>query len=267
MSDQRQYNEKEIAQIFEEAAKELEESRNQRLTGEGLSLAELQAIGADSGIPPEFIARAASRLYQASPTALSSTASPFEKSWGAPIGVSHTVALPRMVTEAEWNALVVDLRTTFDARGTIEQDGSFRQWTNGNLQILLEPIGKGSRLRMETTNASAKSGLAVGPFYTAMALILPLIMLFTGFMPALLAISAFIFLVGWAVWGYYKLTTPKWAEARKSQMEAVAARLMAQVASLADPAEATDNSPAISLDSEPEPGEALQTRSPTRLRS
>ncbi len=264
MGDQRRYNDKEIAKIFEQAAKELESARQQSLMGEGLSLKELQAIGAESGIPAEFIARAAASLYQG-PAAFK----PEEKYLGVPISVSHTVDLPRMLTEDEWNALVVDLRATFDAKGKIEQDGAFRQWTNGNLQILLEPIGKGSRLRMKTTQASAKAGLAVGPFYTALALIFPLIMLFKGYESFMVFITALIFLVGWSVTGYYALKTPKWAKLRKQQMEAVASRMVSQMdlGKEVTPTAEAEIKPLISLDPEPIPEKEKSKSSRTRLRS
>ncbi len=75
---------------------------------------------------------------------------------GLPLGVGRTVELGRKLTDEEWDHLVVDLRETFDARGQVRQDGSLRQWTNGNLQALLEPTPTGDRLRLRTMNGNAR---------------------------------------------------------------------------------------------------------------
>src|SRR6185369_2512687 len=64
--------------------------------------------------------------------------------------------------EDEWDRLVVDLRETFDARGTIRSDGSLKQWTNGNLQALLEPTATGHRLRLRTVMGAARAQLTAG---------------------------------------------------------------------------------------------------------
>ncbi len=54
------------------------------------------------------------------------------------------------------------LRETFDARGRLKAEGSFRQWTNGNLQALLEPTSSGHRLRLSTRKGDVKALVAVG---------------------------------------------------------------------------------------------------------
>ena len=61
-----------------------------------------------------------------------------------PVGVSRTVTSAGNFTEREWERLVVDLRETFDAKGAVKREGSFRQWTNGNLQALVEPTASRS---------------------------------------------------------------------------------------------------------------------------
>ncbi len=64
-------------------------------------------------------------------------------------------------SDEEWERLVVDLRETFDARGIVRHDGALKQWTNGNLQVLLEPDEKGHRVRLRTTKGDAR-GMMVG---------------------------------------------------------------------------------------------------------
>jgi hypothetical protein len=127
----RRYNDKEIAAIFRAATDGPAEPHPEVPRDEGLTLADLQAIGGEVGIAPEAIVRAAQGLdvrRGASRTFL-----------GLPLGVARTVNLNRRLTDAEWERLVVQLREVFDARGVTRSEGSLRQWTNGNLQVLLEP--------------------------------------------------------------------------------------------------------------------------------
>ena len=76
--------------------------------------------------------------------------------------MGRTVYLDRPVSDHEWDLLVVDLRETFNARGKLRQEGSFRQWTNGNLQVLLEPTDSGERLRLKTVKSGARASILMG---------------------------------------------------------------------------------------------------------
>ncbi len=150
--------------------------------------------------------------------------------FGSPVGVSITVDLPRMPTETEWNALVVDLRTTFNAQGALHQAGDFRQWTNGNLKIFLEPMGEGSRLRMTTKNASGVSGLWAGPVYIGMALFMVLLVFVAAkFEPFILGFSGIIALAGILVHAYYRMKMLGWSEARQAQMQGVGDRMLGRM--------------------------------------
>ena len=81
---------------------------------------------------------------------------------GLPISVERTVELNRWLSDAEWERLVVQLREVFSAKGRMSASGSFRQWTNGNLQALLEPSTNGHRLRLRTLKGSARGSIGVG---------------------------------------------------------------------------------------------------------
>src|SRR5438093_10213743 len=153
---ERGYNDKEIAAIFRAAAEEGPQSPQRGVArDEGLTLAELQAIGSEVGIPSDAVAQAARavdvRLGASSRTFL-----------GLPIGVARTVNLNRRLTDQEWEQLVVQLRDVFNARGTTRSDGSLRQWTNGNLQVLLEPTETGHRLRFRTLHGAARAAMGAG---------------------------------------------------------------------------------------------------------
>jgi len=160
----RRYDDKEIAAIFRAAADGARPSESDVPRDEGLTLAELQAIGREVGLAPEAVARAAHSL-DVRAGAESRTF------FGLPIGVARTVNLNRRLTDDEWERLVVQLREVFAARGSLRSEGSFRQWTNGNLQVLLEPTDTGHRLRFRTVHGGAMASIRAGSFAVAMAAI------------------------------------------------------------------------------------------------
>ena len=113
-----------------------------------MTLAQLQEIGREVGIAPVMVAEAAK--------AIDLLGRPMSRYFlGLPIGVGRTVNLDRKLSDEEWERFVVDLRETFDARGRLKSEGSFRQWTNGNLQALLEPTPTGQQVRLRTLKGAA----------------------------------------------------------------------------------------------------------------
>src|SRR6266851_851100 len=216
---ERRYNDKEIAAIFRGAAEEGPQSPQREVArDEGLTLTELQAIGSEVGISSEAVAQAARavdvRLGAASRTFL-----------GLPIGMARTVNLNRRLTDEEWERLVVQLREVFNARGRTRADGSLRQWTNGNLQVLLEPTETGHRLRFRTLHGGARfsigAGFAVlgvtGTVAISSALGGPLGDAIPGI--ALLAVAGIAMIASGA------LRLPRWARLRQRQMEDLATRV------------------------------------------
>src|SRR3989449_11005906 len=153
--DERRYNDKEIAAIFRAAAEAQQNPPHDVPRDEGLTLPDLQAIGREVGIPSDAVERAA----QALDVRLDATSRTF---LGLPIGVARTVNLNRRLTDEEWERLVVQLRDVFNARGRTRTDGSLRQWTNGNLQVLLEPTETGHRLRFGTLHGGARASIGAG---------------------------------------------------------------------------------------------------------
>jgi len=218
MADRR-YNDKEIAAIFRAAAEEGPQSPQREVArDEGLTLAELQSIGTEVGISSEAVAQAARavdvRLGGASRTFL-----------GLRIGVARTVNLNRRLTDEEWERLVVQLREVFNARGRTRSDGSLRQWTNGNLQVLLEPTETGHRLRFRTTHGAARASIGAGLAVLGVTAIVAVSGAIWGTLGdaasgiALMAAAG----VGMIVSGALRL--PRWARLRERQMEALAARI------------------------------------------
>ena len=215
---ERRYSEEEVAAIFERAAKEQHTARRQLPPGEGMTLAELQEIGQDVGLPAELVARAALSIDRGGrPTS--------RKFLGLPLGVGRTVELDRRLTDEEWEHLVGDLRETFEARGRVRYDGPFRQWTNGNLQALLEPTATGHRLRLQTLNGNSRGLMTGGLGLLGVATTLIVASAVTGGLAASLSGVAFLAAMGLGMFGLGAIRLPGWARLRRNQMGAVAERL------------------------------------------
>lgn len=218
---ERRYNDDEVEAIFARASEDEQASTQITRSAEGLTLADLQVIGREAGIAPERVTQAARSLEQTrqptAPTLL-----------GLPVGVSRTVTLERRLSEAEWERLVVDLRETFDARGAVRTDGSFRQWANGNLQVLVEPDGDGQRIRFRTVKGDSRALILGGLGMMGVAAATTLAAVLTGTMGATEAFASVgtIGLMGAGMFAFGALRLPGWAKQRRQQMEDVAKRLI-----------------------------------------
>jgi hypothetical protein len=220
---ERRYTDEETAAIFKAAA-ELQQAQAApggelaaASSGEGMTLAQLQQIGREVGIPSELVARAAHGLE------LRGRAS-VRRFVGLPIGVGRTVTLQRTLTEEEWERLVVDLRETFDARGRLRTDGGFRQWTNGNLQALLEPTPTGQQLRLRTVKGDAYAMMSSGFAMLAFDAFLVALRSMAGRTSGTAVVVSFA-AAGIAMITLGALRIPGWAKRRQQQMEEIAARL------------------------------------------
>jgi hypothetical protein len=217
MTDRR-YNDEEVAAIFLTAAENPGTAPVQTPRNEGLTLADLQEIGREVGIAPDAVALAAQSLE----LRRQAVARTF---LGLPIGVERTVPLNRWLTDGEWEQLVVELREVFRARGTVRSYGSLRQWTNGNLQALLEPTATGHRLRLGTVKGDARTGMAGGLAIIGVSAAVAIAGAVGGqFAPAVPGI-ALLLVTGLGLFANSALRLPSWARLRGRQMEAIAARL------------------------------------------
>jgi hypothetical protein len=218
MADRR-YSDDEISAIFAKAA-EAPQQPLQASGEEGLTLAELQQIGREAGISSVAIAQAARSLD------LGALAAP-RRLLGLPIGVERTIALNRRVSDEEWEHIVVRLREVFDARGTVREHGNFRQWTNGNLQALLEPTPAGHRLRLRTTKASARAGIGMGFITMGMGAFVAISAAMAGRIGAATPGIALMTLMGAGMMAFNAFSLPGWARLRGRQMDAIAGELAA----------------------------------------
>jgi hypothetical protein len=225
MSEKR-YTEEEVAAIFERAAKTEHAALPAPEESNGMTLAALQDIGREVGISPESIALAARAMDQ--------SGRPASRTFlGLPIGVGRTVELDRPISDADWERLVADLRDTFSARGAVRYDGPFRQWTNGNLQALVEPTANGHRVRLRTLKGDSRTlmagGMAMLGFATAT--LIAVVVAGGGIDHASTTGIGILTVLGLGIFGAGALQLPSWARRRRAQIEQVLARL-----ALAEPA-------------------------------
>jgi hypothetical protein len=229
MSDERRYDEAETAYILERASADTHTDASRALAagdgGEagprGLSLRQLRAVAAESGISADAVERAAAAVRRGDlvPTRRAMYA-------GLPVGVSRTIEFAHPVSDETWDRLVVLLRETFSARGRVSRHGTLREWNNGNLVALLEPTPQGHRLRLSTRKGNAGGLIGLGSFslVTSAAVSVPLWLASGGVAPTAWWAPAVLALVGVANLGGMAWTLPRWARTRAAQMEALAER-------------------------------------------
>lgn len=223
MTSDRRFNEEETALILERAA--AAESaraeggtsvtrRGQGQGSAGMTLAQLEEIATEVGLRPEDIRAAAQAMDRGDMVRTERTTT-----MGLPVGVSRTVPLARDMTDLEWERLVVVLRETFQARGTVRREGSLREWSNGNLHALVEPTATGFRLRMSTKKGSALSNVLFGGVILLTGLSL---MVDSSGFTLRVGMASIMSMVGAGTLAYSMLALPKWAGTRAAQMESVA---------------------------------------------
>jgi len=217
---ERRYSEAEVAAIFDKASTAQLGSPRQLPSGEGMTLAGLQEIGREVGIPPELVAQAAQSIDRGGREATRTLL-------GLPIGVGKSIDLGRKLTDAEWEHLIVDLRETFDATGVVKQDGTFRQWTNSNLKVLVEPAPTGQRIRFQTYNGTAAGLIGGGLAMLGVCAAMGAALAAAGRLGEPRPVSGLVFMaimsLGVFAWGAIRL--PSWARLRRRQMEELAERL------------------------------------------
>ena len=216
---ERRYSDSEIAAIFRAAAEGPQLLPQREVPREeGLTLTELQAIGHEVGIAPEAVAQAAQGLDVR-------RGAESRRFLGLPIGVARTVNLNRRLSDEEWERLVVLLREVFNARGVTRSDGSLRQWTNGNLQVLLEPTETGHRLRFGTLHGGASAMIGAGLTALGAAGVVAIVTSINGTLGAAMTGIGFMAVAGLGMIASGALRLPGWARLRGRQMEAIATKV------------------------------------------
>ncbi|MEO7361735.1 MAG: hypothetical protein ABI120_15495 [Gemmatimonadaceae bacterium] len=217
---ERRYNEAEVATIFERATQAPPSATPFNSATDGMTLTQLQEIGAEVGISADSIALAATTVEQPAPDAQRTFL-------GRPLGASRTVQLGRPLTDIEWERLVAELREIFNAPGKLTGYGSLRQWTNGNLQVLLEPTATGQRLRMQTTKADAPAMMitGLGMFSAASAMTIAASAFGALDDKGMLVAMGFLGVVGITMFATTAGRLARWARTRQQQFDVIAARV------------------------------------------
>ncbi|GAB5520228.1 MAG: hypothetical protein RhofKO_24790 [Rhodothermales bacterium] len=223
MAAERRYSEEEIAAIFQKAVEAQETTRRQQAPDRGLTLDELKAIGAESGIDAAFIEHAAQAVH----------VRPAETDQvtylRVPIGVSHTVDLPGSLSEANWHRVVAECQATFQADGKQRHTRTTREWYNGNLKIIAEPSESGHRLRMRTIKSDAKGLILMSAIFGVMGLVFTLLRFVNGVGTDLPETGIVFFWSGLAMGLVTALQQPGWARKREQQMATLAEKATAWV--------------------------------------
>jgi hypothetical protein len=223
MTDRR-YDDDEAAEIFRKAAEGPQSLPSQAAGEQGMTLAELQDIAREAGISPDAVASAA-RALEIQPRAGGRTF------LGLPIGVERSVALSRKLSDDEWERLVVQLREVFHARGNVSTTGSFRQWTNGNLQVLLEPTASGQRLRISTVRGNAIASMSIGAAMLGLGIVMAIAATISGHLAEATMGIAILTGGGAAALANGALRIPGWARLRARQMEGITTQLAIETGS------------------------------------
>lgn len=221
---ERRYSDDEVREIFARATEVQHRNAAARTGSEGMSLVQLEEIAREAGIAPELVSAAARELDQPQPA-------PLPTVLGLPVGVGRSVALPRALSDQEWERLVVRLRDTFNARGIIETQGRFRTWRNGNLQVLVEPTDEGDRVRFRTVKGDTRALVSAGLAMSAVSAVTVLVASFTGAEQLARALASLgsVGVIGVSLTVAGLLRLPGWRRVRQRQMDELADQLLREI--------------------------------------
>lgn len=201
MNDERRYSQAELRAIFERAAERQEAaSRAESASGGQLTLAELQEIGAASGIDPAHVAAAAAEL-----ASWKRASAPSQQTRWPRQALAERV-VPGPVSDDAWEAMVSELRRSLGKPGIAGQVGRTREWTTMSsggrhpdvpISVTLQPEGDQTRLTiMQSWQEYTRVPLIIGTVFSFMALLLGGVLAFNEpaalFMPVIFASVALL---------------------------------------------------------------------------
>ena len=115
------YNEKQIGSILKRAAElSLDETGP---NAAGLSIEELQQVGAEAGLNPDLILKAAAELQSTGPKR--------EKNiFGGPVSYANDIVLDGEIDNATWEEMISAIRGTFKDPGVVSTRENVYEWTS-----------------------------------------------------------------------------------------------------------------------------------------
>lgn len=224
MTDERRYSDGEVREIFELATSARDGTPSPAADREhGPTLADLREIAAEVGVPAKRVERAAAALdglREETPT---------RTRLGLPVSVGRTVELERGLGDEDWEALVAECRSTFDARGSVSADGRLREWRTGNLHVTVEPTERGHRLRMGSRLGAARVSNLVGVGGIAFAFVTLVSLVVTGAPAGEYSTPVILGGIGVGALVANAVRVPRWARERREQMAYLADRVEALI--------------------------------------
>ncbi|MDX1420093.1 MAG: hypothetical protein R3181_09010 [Rubricoccaceae bacterium] len=179
------FTEEEVHAIFEQAAQRQEAARRaEDASRAGLTLEELQRIGAEAGIDPAHVAAAAlAHVRGERPPA------PVERETllGMPTRLRRTRVLAVPLTDALWAQALPVLRDTFGGDGDSSLEGPARTWRlrparsthDRPVQVTFTPEGGGTRVEVEEVLRASAHGFLWGSVsFIAVAALLGALLVF-----------------------------------------------------------------------------------------
>jgi hypothetical protein len=218
----RKYDDHEVRQILDLAMSEAghDDAPARSLpSSDGLTLAQLQEVAAEVGVPAERVAQAAAQLESRGVVV------PRRTTLGLPTGVGRVVPLPRAPTDHEWEMLIGEFRSTFGVNGVATSQGGLREWTHGTLHVFVEPTDTGHRLRL-TDSSLAMGGIALGGFLLALALMIFVVLLGKENPGNRAIVPAMFSLFGGGLIAFSAMSMPRWARVAEQRMEQVGNRAL-----------------------------------------
>ena len=176
--------------IFARAARRQEAVRDaDERARAGLTLAELQAVGAEVGIDPGHIEAAAAALAAGEPA-------PVANVLGVPERIYAVRTLPAPLGDAAWVALVDALRESFGHAGTAEQLGGRRTWSVPDVVT-----SRGLSVRVEGDTVTLEGPLPVASGYASALVPVALMVFFLAgtfepYVPLLMLLMALVAVLG-----------------------------------------------------------------------
>ncbi|WP_412060513.1 hypothetical protein [Rubrivirga sp. IMCC45206] len=212
------FSEDDARRIFARAA---ERQHAVEARGQGLTLAELQAIGREAGLDPDHVAAAVAEMHllpDAEPVLVS----------GVDVTPRRSRVLPVDLSDEMWEQCVSRLRRTFGSKGVPSQVGRIREWQSGpgsKLHVVAEPVAGGTRITIESSKAEfARRGN--GPnhgLFPALGLAALLAALFGlgDFEPYVWIVPVLTAAAGVAYWFGMRAYLARWTATRSGQFEAL----------------------------------------------
>jgi hypothetical protein len=152
--NRRIYSEREMNRILKRA-RELE-SKQDPLPAYGLTLEELQQIAAESGLDPRLVAAAAGEMERGGERGS------FLTQLTGPLSIQQERTLSGELTEAQWEAMVAEIRQSYEAVGTPGKLGQTFEWT------FRSP--RGQQLQVSATPREGMTHLRVYAHYSRAAI-------------------------------------------------------------------------------------------------